>query len=175
MIRTYITLSGEIMEQLFFNLSEEEFSRSRKVLLWVFVVLFFVAGLYVLSASPVFGHKSIHPVISVAPFGISFVVFLIALLATIKRKDLFFLVDYGKIEFRYGIFRPKRHSYQWTEIKEMVFPQTQRKIKLLLNDGTNYVIDLSYLQRKKSTLIRKHIYHVAHQKNINIIKVRTLK
>ena len=163
------------MDQLFFNLSEEEFSKSRKVLLWIFVFLFFVAGLYVLTASPVFGHESIHPVISVAPFGISFVVFLIALLATIKRKDLFFLVDEGKIEFRYGIFRPKRHSFAWTEITEMTFPQKQRKIKLILNNGSFYVIELSYLQRKKSTLIRKHIYHAAHQRNINIVKVNTLK
>ena len=163
------------MDQLFFNLSEEEFSKSRKVLLWIFVFLFFLAGLYVLTASPIFGHKSIHPVISVAPFGISFIVFLIALLATVKRNDLFFLVDEGKIEFRYGIFRPKRHSFEWTEIREMIFPQKQRKIKLILNDGRFYVIELSYLQRKKSTLIRKHIYHVAHQKNINIIKVNTLK
>jgi len=162
------------MDQLFFNLSEEEFSKSRKVLLWIFVTLFFLAGLYVLTASPVFGHKSIHPVLSVAPFGISFVVLLIALLATIKRSDLFFLVDEGKIEFRYGIFRPKRHSYEWTEIREMIFPQKQRKIKLILNNGSTYVIELSYLQRKKSTIIRKHIYHVAHQKNINIIKVNTL-
>ena len=163
------------MDQLFFNLSEEEFSKSRKVLLWIFVFLFFVAGLYVLTASPVFGHESIHPVISVAPFGISFVVFLIALLATIKRKDLFFLVDEGKIEFRYGIFKPKRHSFAWSEIREMIFPQKQRKIKLILNNGSFYVIELSYLQRKKSTLIRKHIYHAAHQRNINIIKVNTLK
>lgn len=163
------------MDQLFFNLSEEEFSKSRKVLLWIFVFLFFLAGLYVLTASPVFGHESIHPVISVAPFGISFIVFLIALLATIKRKDLFFLVDEGKIEFRYGIFRPKRHSFAWTEITEMTFPQKQRKIKVKLNNGSFYVIELSYLQRKKSTLIRKHIYHAAHQRNINIVKVNTLK
>lgn len=163
------------MDQLYFNLSEEEFSKGRKVLLWIFAFLFFLAGLFVLTASPIFGHKSIHPVISVAPLGISLVVLMIAILATVKRSDLFFLVDDGKIEFRYGIFRAKMHSFQWTEIKEMTFPEKQRKIKLILNDGTSFIIDLSYLQRKKSTIIRKHIYHAAHQKTINIIRVMTLK
>ena len=163
------------MDQLFFNLSEEEFSKGRKVLLWIFVFLFFIAGLYVFTAAPLFGHKSINPVISAAPFGISLVVLLIAILATVKRSDLFFLIDDGKIEFRYGIFRAKRHSFQWTEIKEMVFPHNQRKIKLILNDGTSFMIDLSYLQRKKSTLIKKHLFHVAHQKTINISKVMSLK
>ncbi|HBH83160.1 MAG: hypothetical protein A2X05_17475 [Bacteroidetes bacterium GWE2_41_25] len=163
------------MDQLFYNLSEEEFTKGRKVLLWIFAFLFLIAGLYVLTAAPIFGHLSIHPILSVAPFGISFVVLIIALLATIKRKDLFFLIDEGKIEFRYGIFRPKRHSFKWTEIKEMVFPSKQRKIKLILNDGTSYVIELSYIQRKKSTIIRQHIYHAAHHNGIKTIKVMTLK
>jgi len=162
------------MEQLYYNLSEEEFTKGRKVLLWVFAGLFFIAGLYVVTAMPIFGHESIPPVLSVAPFGICFIVSLFATLASVKRKDLFFLVDFGKIEFRYGIIRPRRHSFDWAEIKEMVIPHKQRKIKLNLTDGTFYVIDLNYLQRKKSTIIRKHIYKCAIEKGINIIKVQTL-
>jgi hypothetical protein len=162
------------MEQLFYNLSEEEFTKERKILLWVFASLFFLAGVYVVTAMPLFGHESIPPILSVAPFGISLVVFLIAAMATIKRKDLFFLIDYGKIEFRYGLFRPKRHSFEWTEIKEMIMPHLQRKIKLIFKDNTSYIIDLSYLQRKKSTIIRKHIYKCAYEKGIKIIKVKNL-
>jgi hypothetical protein len=163
------------MEQLYFNLSEEEFTKGRKILLWIFAGLFFIAGIYVVTAKPVFGHESIPPVLSAAPFGICLIVSVFAALASIKRKDLFFLVDYGKIEFRYGLLNPKRHSYQWIEIKEMVMPHKQRKVKLNLTNGTSYVIDLNYLQRKKSTLIRKHIYKFAIEKNIPIIKVQTLK
>jgi hypothetical protein len=163
------------MEQLYFNLSEEEFTKGRKILLWVFAGLFFLAGLYVVTASPIFGHQSIPPVLSVAPFGICFIITLFALLATIKRADLFFLVDYGKIEFRYGIIRPKRHSFEWNKIKEIVMPHKQRKIKLLLMDSTSFVIDLNYLQRKKSILIIKHIYKSASEKGVPIRKVQTLE
>ena len=162
------------MEQLYYNLSEEEFTKGRKILLWVFAGLFLLAGLYVVTAKPVFGHESIPPVLSVAPFGICFIVTLFATLASVKRSDLFFLVDFGKIEFRYGILRPKRHSFEWAEIKEMVMPQKQRKIRLNLNDGKSFVIDLNYLQRKKSTIIRKHIYKCAVEKGINIVRVENL-
>ena len=91
------------MEKLYYNLSEEEFSKGRKILLWVFAGLFFLAGIFVLIQSLLFGHKSIHPILSIAPFGISFVVSIIAVFATITRKDLFFLVDDEKLEFRYGM------------------------------------------------------------------------
>jgi hypothetical protein len=163
------------MEQLYLNLSEEEFTKGRKILLWIFAGLFFIAGVYVVTAKPIFGHQSIPPVLATAPFGICFIVSAFATLASIKRKDLFFLVDYGKIEFRYGIFNPKRHSYQWIEIKEMIMPHKQRKIKLNLINGTSFIIDLNFLQRKKSILIRKHIYKFAVEKNIPIVKVQTLK
>ncbi len=162
------------MEQLYFNLSEEEFTKGRKILLWIFAGLFFIAGIYVVTAKPIFGHNSIPPILATAPFGISFIVSAFAALASIKREDLFFLVDYGKIEFRYGLLNPKRHSFQWIEIKAMEMPHNQRKVKLNLLNGTSYVIDLNYLQRKKSTLIRKHIYKCAIEKGIPIIRVQTL-
>lgn len=162
------------MEQLYFNLSEEEFTKGRKALLWVFSSLFFIAGLYVVTAQPLFGHESIHPILATAPFTVSFIVGAFAALASIKRKDLFFLVDYGKIEFRYGLLRAKRRSFQWLEIKDMVMPKRQRKIKLNLTNGTSHIIDLTYIQRKKSTLIRQYIYKSAHTKGIPVTKVQTL-
>ncbi len=78
------------MENLYFNLSEEEFSRGRKVLLWSFAILFLLASVYVLIANLVFGHKSLPLFISLITFGISLFVSIIAAFATIKRKDLFF-------------------------------------------------------------------------------------
>ena len=52
-------LTSKSMENLYYNLSEEEFSKGRKILLWGFAGLFFLAGVYVLIISLVLGHKSI--------------------------------------------------------------------------------------------------------------------
>jgi hypothetical protein len=162
------------MENLYYNLSEEEFSKSRKVLIWVFVGLFFLAGVYVLLASLAFGHKSIPPVLSVAPFSISIIVSVFATFATIKRHDLYFVIDDEKIEFRYGLIRPKKHSYKWGDIESITMPHKQKKAKLYLKDGSSFIIDLTYLQRKRSSHIRKHIFYAARDKNLNINKVMHL-
>lgn len=162
------------MENLYYNLSEEEFSKSRKILLWIFVILFFLGGVYV-AISPLLGIHEINPVLSIAPFGISLLVGIIAALATIKRKDIFFLIDDEKIEFRYGLIRPKKYTFLWSDIQKMVFPNKERKAKVFFMDGSSYVIDLSYIQRKKSTIIRKHLYHEAKYKNLAIEKVVQLR
>lgn len=162
------------MENLYYNLSEEEFSKSRKVLIWIFAGIFFLAGFYVLFVSLILGHQSINPVLSIAPFGIGTVVSIIAVMATIKRNDLFFSINNEKIEFRYGLFRPQKHSFNWNDVKELKIPQKQRKAMLLFKDGTSFTIDLTWLQKKKSSLIRKHIYHAATEKQLKIIKVLNL-
>jgi uncharacterized membrane protein YesL len=163
------------MENLYYNLSEEEFSKSRKILIWIFAGIFYLAGFYILFMSLVLGHQSIHPVLSAAPFGIGIVVSLIAAMATIKRNDLFFSVNEDKIEFRYGIFRPKKHSFEWIDVVEVVMPQKQRKAMLMFKDGTTFTIDLTWLQKKKSSHIRKHLYYAATEKQKKIVKVNQLE
>jgi len=159
------------MENLYFNLSEEEFSKGRKVLIWSFSFLFFLACLYILVANLIFGHKNIPLFIALITFGISLFVAVIAAFATIKRKDLYFAVNYEKIEFRYGILNPKKHIFKWVDIKELIMPQKQKKTALLLNDGSSFLINLNWLQKKKSSLIRKHIYIIAKEKNLKVSKV----
>lgn len=162
------------MENLYYNLAEEEFSKNGKILLWIFVVLFFLGGVYVLL-TPFFGIHDISPVLSLAPFGISLIVGVIAAFATIERKDVFFSIDDDKIEFKYGLIRPKKYSFQWTNIKKMIIPHKERKAKVIFSDGSSYVIDLSFIQRKKSHVIRKHLYMAARNKNLIIEKVIRLK
>jgi hypothetical protein len=162
------------MENLYFNLSEEEFSKGRKILLWGFATLFFLAGLYVLFVSLILGQKSISPVLSVAPFGISLVVFIIAGFATFKGTNLFFSIDEDKIEYKFGAFKPKTHSFKWIDIKELIMPRRQKKIKLIFKDDSSFVIDLTWIQRKKSSQIRNRMFHVAREKDLNVIKVLTL-
>jgi hypothetical protein len=159
------------MENLYYNLSEEEFTFGRKVLIWIFFAAFFLGGVYVALIGPLFGVNRVKPILSLAPFGISLIVGLVAAYATIKRKDLFFLIDNDKVEFRYGIFRPKRYSFKWSDMREIVMPHKDRKIKVLFKDGTSYIINLMWIQRKKSILIRKHFFHMAREKNLNVLKV----
>ena len=159
------------MEKLYYDLSEEEFSKGRKILLWVFVILFFLGGMYVVLLKPVFNIHNVPAALSLAPFGISFIVGTIAVMATLKRKDIYFLIDEDKIEFRYGLFKPKKYTFFWKDIKEAVMPHKERKVKLIFNDSTSFIIDLSYIQRKKSILIRKHLYQTAVHFNIKIVKV----
>jgi hypothetical protein len=162
------------MENLYFNLSEEEFSRGRKILLWSFAVLFLLASVYVLIANLVFGHKSLPLFISLITFGISLFVSIIAAFASIKRKDLFFAINDDYIEFRFGIMNAKKHSFKWTDIKELTLPNNQKKVKLQFHDGSAFLINLNWLQKKKSSLIRKHLYQEAKQKNLKVIKVPSL-
>ena len=162
------------MEKLFINLSEEEFSKGRKIILWVFAATFFLGGIYVLIAGPVLGIHQIMPGLSLAPFGIAFIVGIIASVASVKRKDRFFLIDDDKIEFRYGLLNPRKKTFLWSDIDKLVIPHKERKAKLLMNNGSSYVINLTWIQKKKSTLIRKHIYHAALYKNLNIVKVMHL-
>lgn len=158
------------MENLHYNLSEEEFSKGRKILLWGFSVLFFLAGLYVLFISLVLARKSMPAILAAAPLGISMVVGVIAAFASIKRKDMFFTVDDEKIEFRYGLAKARKHSFKWIDVSELIMPQKQKKAKLLLKDGSSFVINLTWLQRKKSSIIRKHIYLQAREKGLLIKK-----
>ena len=162
------------MEQLYLNLSEEEFTKDRKIMLWGLASFFFFGSLYVLIASPVFGHKNIPPILAIAPFTICFGIVFFGVLDLIKRKDLFFLIDYGKIEFRFGILKPKRRSFKWTKILSLEMPLNQRKIKLNLVDGSSFVINLIMLKRSKSTAIKQYIYTLATEKGIKITIVKAL-
>ena len=162
------------MEFLHINLSEKEFSKGSKILLWSFATLFFLAGVYVLFVSLVLGHKSIPAIICIAPFGISLVVFIIASFATFKGTDLFFLIDEEKIEYKYGFLKPVDHLFNWSDIRELVMPHRQKKVKLIFNDGSSFIINLTWIQKEKSSDIRKHIFHVAREKDLPVKKVMTI-
>jgi hypothetical protein len=162
------------MENMYYNLSEEEFSGGRKALLWGFASLFFLAGMYVLFASLILGQKSISPILSVAPFGISLVVSIIAGFATFKGTNLFFLINNEKIEYKFGVIKPSIHSFNWIDVKEIIMPRKQKKVKLIFMDGSSFVINLTWVQRKKSSLIRKQVFYAAKEKGLNVKKVITL-
>lgn len=163
------------MENLHYNLSEEEFSRGRKMLLWGFAALFFLAGIYILFVNLVLGQRSISVIYSIAPLGIGLVVGVIAGFATFKGTDLFFAITSEKVEYKFGVLKPVIHSFTWDNIRELEMPRKQKKIRLLFKDGSAFDINLNWVQRKKSSLIRKNMYYAAREKNLNVVKVVTLK
>jgi hypothetical protein len=162
------------MENLYYDLSEQEFSKGRKILLWLFASLFFLAGLGIIFMNVVLHDQSIHISFSLAPFGIAIVVGFIAILATVKRKDSFFLIDSDKIEFRFGIIKPVKHSFKWIDIKEIHLPHKEKKVLLQFKDNSFFIINLNWLERKKTSHIRKHFFYAAREKNLDVVKVQIL-
>lgn len=164
------------MEKIYFNLSAEEFSKSRKVLLWIFSGLFFIAGIWVMLLHFVFGHKETIPlVLSAAPFGISIVTGIIATLSSLKGKEQYFSIDNDKLEFSFGILSPRHHSFNWSDIQEVVMPNKQKKAMLHFKNETSFLINLTWLQKTKAALIRKHIYQTASEKQLKVSRVQYLK
>jgi hypothetical protein len=162
------------MEKLFYDLSEQEFSKGRKILLWIFSGIFLLAGCAILYMMLVLGDKSVNASLAIAPFGIGIFVAVIALMATFKRTGHYFLIDNEKIEYKYGLVKPIKYSHIWTDIKEVHLPHREKKVLLVYKDNSEYVINLNWLEKKKTSHIRKHFFYAAKEKNINIVKVMTL-
>lgn len=162
------------MEKLFYDLSEHEFSRERKILLWIFSGVFFLAGLGIIFMNTIQHNLAIHISFSIAPFGISIFVGFIAIMATRKRKDHFFIMDDEKIEYRFGLLKPVKISHKWADIQEMIMPHKEKKVLLRYKDGSDHIVNFTWLEKKKTYFIRKHFYYAAREKNISLVKVINL-
>jgi hypothetical protein len=162
------------MENLYYNLSEQEFSRGRKILLWLFTSLFFLAGVGILFMNAIMHNDSIHLSLSLAPFGISLVSGTIAIIATFSKNDHYIIIDNDKIEFKFGMLKPSIQTFLWNDIKEIHLPHKQKKVKLIMKNDSSNIINLTWIEKKKSSHIRKQFYYAAREKNINIVKFQYL-
>jgi hypothetical protein len=162
------------MENLHYNLSHEDSPKGWKYLLWIFAAIFFVAGVYLLINNLVMGNESIPAAFAAAPLGISVLVSLVAGFISAKKKDQFFTINDEIIEFRYGFLKARIHSYKWNDVRELILPKRQKKAKLLLTDGSSFIINLNWLNNKKAFNIRKQLYLVAREKGLNVLKVKSL-
>jgi len=162
------------MENLYYNLSEQEFTKGRKILLWIFASLFFMAGMGIIFLNVIFHDKSIHISLSTAPFGICLVVSLIAIMASTGKKDHYFTIDDTKVDFKNGFIKTVQNTILWNDVKEIYFPHKQKKVKVVMKNDSFYIINLTWIEKKKSSHIRKHLYYVAREKNINIIKTQVI-
>ena len=162
------------MEKLFYDLSESEFTKGRKILLWIFCAIFFLAGSGIVFMNAVQHNRTIHVSVSIVPFGISLFVGIVAYMSVIKRKDHYFLIDDEKIEYRFGLFKPIKHSHRWADVEEIHMPHHEMKLLFKYKNGNNDIVNLTWLGKKKTHFIRKHIYIAAKEKNIDLKKVIAL-
>jgi hypothetical protein len=162
------------MEKLFFDLSESEFSKGRQILVWSFSAVFFLAGCGIIYMDTVLHDKTIHMTFAIAPFGICIFTAIVAYMASSKKKDHYFKMDDDMVDYRFGFFKPVRVVHKWSDVKEIHIPHKEKKVMLVYNDNSEHIINLTWIQKKKSHFIRRHFYYAVREKNIALIKVQTL-
>jgi hypothetical protein len=162
------------MEKLFYDLSVNEFSSGRKILLWIFSGVFFLAGAGILYMNVIQHDASIHISFSIPPFGIGIFTAIVAYMASSTRKDHFFLMDDEKIEYRFGLIKPQKVTHLWSDMTEILMPHKEKKVLLKFKNNSEALVNLNWIEKKKTHHIRKHFFYAAREKNINIVRVNHL-
>jgi hypothetical protein len=156
------------MEKLHYDLSKEEFSTGRKALLWIFSGVFFLAGAGIIFMNLILHDLSIHITFCIPPFGIAIFTGIIAYMATSKKKDNYFIMDDEKVEYRFGILKPVKFTHKWVDVEEIIIPHKEKKVLLRYKDKSFHLINLNWLERKKTHYIKRQFYHASREKNIGI-------
>ena len=157
------------MEDLYFNLSKEEFSKGRKILIWIFASLITIAGGWGLYLK-IFKNYDANSGVSIVLLVVGAFLYFIALLATVKRKSHFFTVNNDIISYRYGLIFPTSHSYHWEDIKAIYFPPHTKKTTLVMHNGNIVNINLTWIEKNRSRLIIKHLYYTGQKKSKEIFR-----
>jgi hypothetical protein len=117
---------------------------------------------------------SIHITFCIPPFGIGIFTAIVAFMATSKRKDHYFLIDDDKIEYRFGLLKPVKVTHLWADISEILMPHKEKKVLLRYKNKTEHILNLNWLEKKKTHFIRRHFFYAAKDKNISIVSVKML-
>lgn len=158
------------MEVLRLNLSRNEFSMSKKVLLWIVGSMFLAAGIWAIYMRFVKKDSSIQPGLTVVLFALSAFLFFIASLASFRKREHFFYVDNETITYRYGLISSRHQSYNWSEIKKIVMKYNQRKAILVFNNDKQVTINLNWINKSNSQIILKHIYYASKYKGLPVTR-----
>ncbi len=158
------------MEDLYFNLSTEEFSKGRKILVWVVACLSTAVAFWDLYLELVKHDSNTTFGLTATLLLISAFLITIAILSTSKRKSHFFKVDSETISFQYGLIFPSHRTFRWDDIERIFLPPHKKDAILEFKDGNTYEINLTWIEKNKSRLIRRHIYYTAMNKKIEVLK-----
>lgn len=158
------------MEDLYFNLSEKEFSKGRKILLWIFGTIFIIIGLWDLYLK-IFKHDSYAKIgLTITSLGIGLFVYLIAFLSISGKKGSFFRIDSAGISYRFGLLSPVHREFAWNSIITVYMPPKQKNIFISEKTGIITGIKLAWIEKNRARIIKKHIYYGAKERNIEIVK-----
>ncbi|MDX2414527.1 MAG: hypothetical protein QNK33_04990 [Bacteroidales bacterium] len=158
------------MEDLYFNLAKEEFSKGRKILLWFMAIATTIVTLVIVYLKYIKHDTNATIGLAITLTLITIFFYMIAILSTIKKKEHFFKVDNNTISYHYGLMFQSHHTYNWNEVKKLYVPPHSKNITLLLKNGNIVGINLTWIEKNKSRMIRKHIFYSAKTKGIEIHK-----
>lgn len=158
------------MENLNLNLSKNEFSKSRKILLWAIGLLFLSGAIWSLYLELFKHDTSVTAGLIIVLFAISAFIFFIASLASLNREDHYFIIDNDKISYRYGLLFSKHRTHNWPEVKEIIIQYNLRKATIITADGKRKIINLNWINRTGSKIILKHLYYTSRKIGIPITK-----
>lgn len=163
------------MDDLYFNLASEEFSKSRKILIWVMAIMAVLISAWD-SYLKFFKHDTYSTFgLTITLYVVTIFLFTIAILSSKKKKEHFFKVNKEIISYHYGLFVPTQRSFVWTDINMVYMPPHSKNSVLILNDGKSIHINLTWVEKNKARIIRKHIYYTAKEKGIEIRKAHYKK
>lgn len=163
------------MDDLYYDLAKEEFSKGRKILVWILAILVSIVTLVVVYLKYVKFDPNTTLGLIVTLSIITVFLYLIAILSTVRRKEHFFRVDKDIISYRFGLMFQSHHTYKWSEIKRIYFPPHSKKTTLVLQDNKVIHINLTWVEKNKSRNIRKHIFYSAKNRGISIQKTQYKK
>jgi hypothetical protein len=158
------------MEDLYFNLASEEFSKPRKILIWIVAFITLLLSMWISYLKFFKQDSSADMGLTLTLYAITLFMFSLAILATIKRKEHYFKVDDEIISYRYGLIFPTQKTHLWTNIKKIYVPPHSKNTSLELKDKKIVHINLTWVERNKARIIRKHIFYNGRDKGIEIAK-----
>lgn len=162
------------METNKYDLAGKEFSKQGKIILWSIAAFSFLIGVGILFISLGLKQVTVSPSLSVIPLGISVLVAVTAAYNSVKRKEMYFIINEEKMDYQFGVLKSVLHVFKWNDLNELVIPSKQKKVMLVFKDGHKFTINLTWVEKHKSLHIIRHIYQAAKEKNLKIQKVKFL-
>lgn len=158
------------MENLNLNLSKNEFSKSRRILLWIIGLLFFISTLWSLYLKLWAHDTSVTTGLIIILFLISAFLCFIASLASARKEDHYFNINHDEISYRYGLMFSKQRKHTWEEIKEIIIRYNLRKAIIINVNDNKKTINLNWINKTSAKTILKHLYYISRKKGIPISK-----